>query len=85
MVFSGAAWLVALSLFNVAIQIAVPGWVRARVLAVYMLVFAGAFSGGSAVWGAVATHQGLKAALLYSAGGLVIGTSGRHPLSGYPG
>jgi MFS family permease len=73
MVFSGTAWLVVLSLFNVAIQIAVPGWVRARVLAVYMLVFAGALSGGSAVWGAVATHQGLKAALLYSAGGLVLG------------
>ncbi len=71
MVFSGAAWLVTLSLFNVAIQIAVPGWVRARVLAVYMLVFAGALSGGSAVWGAVASHQGLKAALLYTAGGLL--------------
>jgi MFS family permease len=70
MIFSGAAWLVVLSLFNVAIQIAVPGWVRARVLAVYMLVFAGALSGGSAVWGAVASHQGLKAGLLYAAAGL---------------
>ncbi len=73
MVLSGAAWLVMVSLFNVAIQIAVPAWVRARVLAVYMLVFAGGFSGGSAIWGAVATHQGLKAALLYSAGGLALG------------
>jgi MFS family permease len=73
MVFSGAAWLVIVSLFNVAIQIAVPGWVRARVLAVYMLVFAGGLSAGSAAWGAVATHQGLKAALLYSAGGLLLG------------
>jgi MFS family permease len=70
MVFSGASWLVMLSLFNVAIQIAVPAWVRARVLAVYMLVFAGSLSGGSAVWGAVTSHQGLKAALLYAAGGL---------------
>jgi len=72
MIFSGAAWLVMLSLFNVAIQIAVPGWVRARVLAVYMLVFAGGLSVGSAIWGAVATRQGLKAALLYSAGGLAV-------------
>jgi MFS family permease len=72
MVFSGAAWLVVFSLFNVAIQIAVPGWVRARVLAVYMLVFAGALSGGSAIWGAVATHLNLPAALLYSAGGLMV-------------
>jgi MFS family permease len=73
MVFSGAAWLVMLSLFNVAVQIAVPAWVRARVLAVYMLVFAGGLSGGSAAWGAIATHQGLKAALLFSAAGLVLG------------
>ena len=73
MVLSGAAWLVMLSTFNVAIQIAVPAWVRARVLAVYMLVVAGSLSSGSAGWGAVATHQGLKAALLYSAGGLVLG------------
>jgi MFS family permease len=72
MVLSGAAWLVIVSIFNVAIQIAVPAWVRARVLAVYMLVFAGGLSGGSAAWGAIATHQGLKAALLFSAGGLVL-------------
>ena len=73
MVFSGAAWLVVVSLCNVAIQIAVPAWVRARVLAVYMLVFAGSFSAGSAIWGAVATHQSLKAALLWSAGSLGLG------------
>ncbi len=73
MVLSGAAWLVMLSLCNVAIQIAVPAWVRARVLAVYMLAFAGGYSLGSAVWGAVATHWGLQAALLYSAGGLGLG------------
>jgi MFS family permease len=73
MIFSGAAWLVMLSLFNVAIQIAVPGWVRARVLAVYMLIFAAGLSAGSAVWGAAATRQGLQAALLYSAGGLALG------------
>ena len=73
MVLSGAAWLVVVSLCNVAIQIAVPAWVRARVLAVYMLVFAGGFSAGSAVWGTVATHQSLKAALLWSAGGLGLG------------
>jgi MFS family permease len=72
MVFSGGAWLVIVSIFNVAIQIAVPAWVRARVLAVYMLVFAGGLSGGSAAWGAIATRQGLKGALLFSAAGLVL-------------
>lgn len=73
MVLSGCTWLVIVSIFNVAIQIAVPAWVRARVLAVFMLVFAGGLSGGSVIWGAVATHQDLKVALLYSAGGVVLG------------
>ena len=85
MLLSGAAWLVVVSRFNVAVQTAVPAWVRARVLAVYMLVFAGGFSAGSAVWGTVATHQSLPAALLCSALALGLQTPGRHPLPGEPG
>jgi MFS family permease len=67
----GAAWLILVSAFNVAMQLGVPAWIRARALAVYMLVFFGSLTIGSAVWGLVATHQSLKAALLYPALGLV--------------
>jgi MFS family permease len=68
----GAAWLIVVSGFNVAVQLTVPSWIRARALAVYMLVFFGCLTLGSAVWGVVATHQSLRAALLYSALGLVL-------------
>jgi MFS family permease len=70
---AGFAWLVVFSTFNVAVQTAVPAWIRARAMAVYMLVFAGGLSYGSAVWGAVASHQGLRTALLYAAVGQVLG------------
>jgi MFS family permease len=68
----GAAWLILVSAFNVAVQLAVPAWIRARALAVYMLVFFGSLTIGSAAWGLVATHQSLQAALLYPAVGLVL-------------
>ncbi len=82
MLLSGAAWLVVVSSFNVAVQTAVPGWIRARALAVYMLAFAGGLSVGSVIWGAVASHQSIRAALLYSALALLVSllTALRYPL-----
>jgi hypothetical protein len=40
-------------------------WVRARVLAVSMLVFQGAVAAGSAAWGALAGRVGIDNALLW--------------------
>jgi predicted MFS family arabinose efflux permease len=42
MVIGGAAWISFISLFNVQVLNQAPDWVRARVLAVSMLVFQGA-------------------------------------------
>lgn len=72
MLLSGAAWLVVFSSFNVAVQTAVPAWIRARALSVYMLVFAGGLSAGSVLWGAVATHRSIREALLISALALIL-------------
>ncbi len=41
MLLSGAAWIAVLSSLQVAAQTSVPAWVRARALAVYILVFFG--------------------------------------------
>ncbi|MCO6704965.1 MFS transporter, partial [Streptomyces sp. CHB9.2] len=41
MLASGLAWIAVLSSLQVAAQTAVPAWVRARALAVYILVFFG--------------------------------------------
>ena len=69
----GVAWMAVLSSFNVSAQTATPSWVRARVMAVYLLVFTGGLAAGAAVWGFVAARLGVSNALLFSAIGLVVG------------
>jgi hypothetical protein len=48
--------------------------VRARVLAIFFLVYQGAFALGSAAWGAVAQRAGIHAALLYAGVGTAAST-----------
>lgn len=74
MLVGGAAWIVFISLFNVLILNHTPDWVRARVLAVSMLVFQGAMAAGSAAWGALATKTGIHAALMWAGVGTMIST-----------
>jgi Transmembrane secretion effector len=69
---AGAAWVSFLSLFNVQLLNRAPDWVRARVLAVSLLVFQGAVAGGSAVWGTVAAHTGITRALLWVGAGAIL-------------
>jgi MFS family permease len=52
--FAGAGWTTATVTLNVATQRALPWWVRARGLGLYLVVLAGGIAIGSAVWGAVA-------------------------------
>jgi MFS family permease len=69
---TGVAWITVMPAFNVATQRAAPDWVRARMLAVYVLVFQGGMALGSAAWGTVASHVGVRNALLLSAGGMAL-------------
>jgi MFS family permease len=73
MVAAGMAWLAILTSFNVATQTAVPRWVRARGLAVYLLVFQGGLAVGSALWGVVAGRVGERTALLAAAASFGLG------------
>ncbi len=71
---AGVAWIAVLTNLNVAAQSVLPSWVRARGLAVYLMVFFGAMTAGSALWGAVAQAVSVEAALLAAAaGGLAAG------------
>jgi MFS family permease len=70
---AGASWIASLSSLNVAAQLAVPDAMRARGMALYTSVFYGCLAVGSIFWGQVASHLGLSAALLLSAGAAVIG------------
>jgi predicted MFS family arabinose efflux permease len=78
---AGASWIAAISTLNVSAQIALPDWVRARGLAVFICVFFGALTLGSVVWGAVADRWGLPTAHLCAACGLLLGMVATVPWS----
>ncbi len=64
---AGAGWVLALSTFNVAVQMSVPRWVLARAMSIYQMSAFGGLAAGSWMWGEVATHLGLRTALLLAA------------------
>ncbi len=69
----GAAWLSVMSSLQVAAQMALPAWVRARGLALFLTVFQGAMAVGSVVWGQVADRAGIPVALAVAAAGALAG------------
>ena len=69
---AGVAWIAVLSSLHVSAQTALPDWVRARGLSIFLTVFFGAMSGGSLVWGQVASLAGIPAALLIASAGAVL-------------
>jgi MFS family permease len=80
----GAAWTACMSTLTVAAQTAVPGWVRARALAIAMLTIQGGLAVGSLLWGTIAAHFGIPAAFVCAATALALGVvAGRRwPLQG---
>jgi len=58
--FAGLAWIAVLANLNVSAQFALPEWVRARGLAIYVTVFFGTMTAASAAWGEVASRVGLS-------------------------
>ena len=63
MLITGAAWICFVSLVSALIQTITPDWVRARVLAMFLLVFQGSVAAGSAFWGAIGQRSGVPTAL----------------------
>ncbi|WP_326557994.1 MFS transporter [Micromonospora sp. NBC_01796] len=70
---AGLAWVTVLSNLNAEIQLYLPGWVRARGLAVYQVVFAGGQAVGALAWGVVGDMAGLVVAHLAAAVLMVLG------------
>jgi len=67
----GAAWIIFISLINALVQNLAPDWVRARVLAIFILVYQGSYALGTAAWGAVAQRSGVGTALVYAGIGTI--------------
>jgi MFS family permease len=60
---TGAGWVLALSSFNVSIQMAAPRWVVARALSFYQMLAFGGMAGGAWVSGMLAQRYGVAEAL----------------------
>jgi len=71
-ILAGVSWIAVLSSLNISAQIALPEWVRGRGLAMFVMVFFGALSLGSAVWGQVAGMFGLAVAHFVAAIGILL-------------
>lgn len=75
---AGACWVLALSLFNVTVQLSTPRWVVARTLALYQTATFGGMAAGSWAWGALAGAYDVDASLLDSAAVLALGAIAGH-------
>jgi MFS family permease len=73
MAVGGACWVLALSTFNVSIQLSAPRWVVGRALALYQMAAFGGMALGSWVWGLLAERLGAGDALLLSAVAHLVG------------
>ena len=70
-VLAGISWIAVIATLNVSAQLALPGWVRGRGLAIFATVQFAGLAVGSAVWGQAARAIGLPAAHIVAAIALV--------------
>jgi len=67
LVVAGAAWMMAVALFNIGVQLSAPRWVAGRSLAAFQASIAGGIAIGSWGWGRLTDAEGVETALLVSA------------------
>ncbi|WP_324754986.1 MFS transporter [Roseovarius sp. Pro17] len=70
---AGACWVLALSMFNVTVQLSTPRWVVGRALALYQTGTFGGMAAGSWIWGAMSERVGPSPTLALVAGLLIVG------------
>jgi MFS family permease len=73
LLLGGACWVIAMSHFNVTVQMSTPRWVVGRVLSIYQTCTFGGMALGSWIWGVVADHQGAPVALIAAAVAMLAG------------
>ncbi len=72
MLVNGFAWITVLSSLQIAAQTAVPAWVRARALSLYIMVFSLGMAAGGLSWGSIAQRTSIPVALTVAAIGAVV-------------
>jgi MFS family permease len=69
---AGASWIASQSSLNVAAQLSLPEWMRARGMGLYTSVFYGCLALGSIFWGQIASRLGVAPTLFIAAAGAVL-------------
>jgi MFS family permease len=64
LIVAGASWMIAVTLFNIGVQLSTPRWVAGRALAAYQAAIAGGVAIGSWLWGHTANVVGVETTLL---------------------
>ncbi|MBR1191362.1 MFS transporter [Bradyrhizobium sp. AUGA SZCCT0160] len=72
LVLAGGVWMLAVALFNIGVQLSAPRWVAGRSLAAFQAAIAGGIAVGSWGWGHLTDYAGVEAALLVSAGLMLV-------------
>lgn len=75
LLLAGACWVLALSLFNVTVQLSTPRWVVGRALSLYQTTTFAGIAGGSWMWGVAAGEYGADKALLASSVVMLLGAA----------
>ncbi|MDU1025006.1 MAG: MFS transporter, partial [Leclercia adecarboxylata] len=73
--FTGFAWIAVLSTLNLGAQRSAARWVKARALAVYLTVFFGSMTAGSAIWGQIASHVNTATSLCVATIGMLLASA----------
>jgi MFS family permease len=72
LVVCGFGWTATVATVISELQLFLPGWVRARAIAIYLMVFLGTQAIAAPIWGLVTHYAGLRTALLAAAVLLVV-------------
>jgi quinol monooxygenase YgiN len=75
------SWLAVLMSVTGALQVFLPGWVRARGMSMFNIVFAGGQAIGALLWGLVAQWTGLVPTFVMAATVMALGTA---TIAGWP-
>lgn len=64
---AGMAWIATANSLTVAMQLALPNWVRARGMAIYLMAVMGGSAAGAAWWGYLASISSVQVSILTAA------------------
>jgi len=74
LVVYGAVWMLAVTLFNIGVQLSAPRWVAGRSVAAFQASISGGIAIGSWGWGRLTDSVGVEMTLLSAAGLMLLST-----------